>query len=49
MIGGYSKGSLARWLPLSALRGLAKNRCEINVMAALLNLFQARRYLLSTV
>ena len=31
------------------LRGLAKNRCKINVMAALSNLFQARRHLLATV
>jgi IS5 family transposase len=31
------------------LRGLAKNRCKINVMAALTNLFQARRCLLATV
>ena len=30
------------------LRGLAKNRCNINVMAALSNLFQARRHLLAT-
>jgi len=29
------------------LRGLAKNRCKINVMAALSNLFQARRRLLA--
>jgi len=31
------------------LRGLAKNRCKINVMAALSNLFQGRRHLLATV
>ncbi|MCX5940722.1 MAG: IS5 family transposase [Cyanobium sp. LacPavin_0818_WC50_MAG_67_9] len=30
------------------LRGLAKNRCKINVMAALTNLFLARRQLLAT-
>lgn len=30
------------------LRGLAKNRCKINVMAALSNLFQVRRQLLAT-
>jgi IS5 family transposase len=30
------------------LRGLAKNRCKINVMAALINLFLARRQLLAT-
>lgn len=30
------------------LRGLAKNRCKIHVMAALINLFQARRQLLAT-
>ena len=30
------------------LRGLAKNRCKINVMAALSNQFQARRQLLAT-
>ncbi len=29
------------------LRGLAKNRCKINVVAALANLFMARRQLLS--
>jgi IS5 family transposase len=29
------------------LRGLAKNRCKINVLAALSNLFQARRHLLA--
>jgi IS5 family transposase len=29
------------------LRGLAKNRCKINVMAALTNLFLARRQLLA--
>ena len=29
------------------LRGLAKNRCKINVLAALSNLFQARRRLLA--
>ena len=32
----------------SRLRGLAKNRCKINVLAALSNLFQARRQLLAT-
>jgi IS5 family transposase len=32
----------------SRLRGLAKNRCKIHVMAALSNLFQARRQLLAT-
>jgi IS5 family transposase len=31
------------------LRGLAKNRCKINVLAALTNLFLARRRLLATV
>ncbi len=31
------------------LRGLAKNRCKINVLAALTNLFLARRQLLATV
>jgi IS5 family transposase len=31
------------------LRGLVKNRCKINVMTALSNLFQARRHLLTTV
>jgi len=30
------------------LRGLAKNRCKNNVLAALSNLFQARRQLLAT-
>jgi len=30
------------------LRGLAKNRCKINVLAALSNLFQARRQLLAS-
>ena len=30
------------------LRGLAKSRCKINVLAALSNLFQARRQLLAT-
>jgi len=30
------------------LRGLAKNRCKIHVLAALSNLFQARRQLLMT-
>ena len=30
------------------LRGLAKNRCKINVMAALTNLFLARRRLAAT-
>lgn len=30
------------------LRGLAKNRCKINVLAALTNLFLARRQLLAT-
>jgi IS5 family transposase len=30
------------------LRGLAKNRCKINVMAALTNLFLARGHLLAT-
>jgi transposase, IS5 family len=30
------------------LRGLAKHRCKINVLAALSNLFQARRQLLAT-
>ena len=30
------------------LRGLVKNRCKINVLAALSNLFQARRQLLVT-
>jgi IS5 family transposase len=30
------------------LRGLAKNRCKINVLAALSNVFQARRKLLAT-
>jgi IS5 family transposase len=29
------------------LRGLAKNRCKINVLAALSNLFQARYQLLT--
>ena len=32
----------------TCLRGLAKNRCKINVMAALTNLFLARRQLLAT-
>jgi IS5 family transposase len=31
------------------LRGLAKNSCKINVLAALTNLFMARRQLLATV
>jgi IS5 family transposase len=31
------------------LRGLAKNRCKINVLAALSNLYQSRRQLLATV
>ena len=30
------------------LRGLAKNRCKINVMAALTNLFLARGHVLAT-
>ena len=30
------------------LRGLVKNRCKINVLAALTNLFLARRRLLAT-
>ena len=30
------------------LRGLAKNRCKINVLAALTNLFLVRRHLLAT-
>ena len=30
------------------LRGLAKNRCKINMLAALSNLFQARGKLLAT-
>jgi IS5 family transposase len=30
------------------LRGLSKNRCKINVLAALTNLFLARRRLLTT-
>ena len=30
------------------LRGMAKNRCKINVLAALTNLFLARRRLLAT-
>ena len=30
------------------LRGLAKNRCKINVMAALTNLYLARGHLLAT-
>jgi len=30
------------------LRDLAKNRCKINVLAALTNLFLARRRLLTT-
>ena len=30
------------------LRGLAKNRCKINVLAALSNQFQAQRQLLAT-
>lgn len=29
------------------LRGLAKNRCKVNVLAALSNLFQARHQLLA--
>lgn len=32
----------------SYLRGLIKNDCKINVMAALSNLFQARRHLLAS-
>ena len=32
----------------TTLRGLAKNRCKINVLAALSNLFQARKQLLAT-
>jgi IS5 family transposase len=31
------------------MSGLAKNRCKINVLAALSNLFQARHQLLATV
>jgi len=31
------------------LRGLAKNRCKINALAALTNLFLARRLLFATV
>jgi IS5 family transposase len=30
------------------LRGLSKNRCKIHILAALSNLFQARRQLLAT-
>ena len=30
------------------LRGMAKNRCKVNVLAALTNLFLARRQLLLT-
>jgi IS5 family transposase len=30
------------------LRGLAKNRCKVNVLAGLTNLFLARRQLLAT-
>jgi IS5 family transposase len=30
------------------LRGLAKNRCKVNVMAALTNLYLARGHLLAT-
>lgn len=33
----------------TGLRGLAKNRCKINVLAALSNLFQARHQLLAAV
>jgi IS5 family transposase len=35
-------------LQKSRLRGLAKNRCKINLLAALTNLFLARRQLLAT-
>jgi IS5 family transposase len=31
------------------VRGLNKNRCKINVLATLSNLYQARRQLLATV
>jgi IS5 family transposase len=31
------------------LRGMTKNRCKVNVIAALTNLFLARRQLLATV
>jgi IS5 family transposase len=31
------------------LRGIAKNRCKMNVLAALTNLFLARRQLLATI
>ena len=30
------------------LRGMAKNQCKVNVMAALTNLYLARAYLLAT-
>jgi IS5 family transposase len=30
------------------LRGLTKNRCKLNVLAALTNLFQARRQFLTS-
>ncbi|MEO1211528.1 MAG: hypothetical protein AAFX78_18605 [Cyanobacteria bacterium J06638_20] len=30
------------------LRGMVKNRCKVNVLAALANLFLARRQLLAT-
>jgi IS5 family transposase len=33
----------------TGLRGLAKNRCKIHMLAALSHLFQARRQLLATV
>jgi IS5 family transposase len=33
----------------TGLRGLAKNRCKINVLSVLPNLYQARRQLLATV
>jgi IS5 family transposase len=33
----------------SRLRGLAKNRCKINVMAALTNLYLTRGHLLAAV
>jgi IS5 family transposase len=31
------------------LRGMTKNRCKMNVLAALINLFLARRQLLATI
>jgi IS5 family transposase len=36
-------------LQKTRLHGLAKNRCKINVLATLANLYQVRRQLIATV